>query len=407
MRLAEQNRNQLTFGAGVSQYEGVFGQLAFQTSNFLGRGESLTLQMTAGDRSQNYQLAFTEPYLFDRNITGGLRLLQAVARLHRLLHAEVGWWEPDLRRSPWRISAGMFFSYAYESVKIENLNEALIDQSCLFRATGCGDHRVGGRPVTLTQTQREILSRNPFVLESLLLGQGGSRTISKVVPSFVHNTVDNPIFPNEGKKLTATIDLALLGGNTKYYKPRVEAIFFKRHLVADVGRLPRAGRIHLARLATVPASRNRSQTVRAESADLRAPDPGRRIQHPRLRSCGRSDRPCPDRSPCSAATRACSSTPNISISIASQVRFVFFLRRRPGARCRTGVRVERGCDRAGVSAAPPLIDALAFSSLDAARCAGRDDEGDRPGQRVQDVDGRRAAVLHAGPERAVPVDLLV
>ncbi|HEV8393458.1 MAG TPA: POTRA domain-containing protein, partial [Vicinamibacterales bacterium] len=71
LKLEEQNRNQLTFGAGVSQYEGVFGQLAFQTSNFLGRGESLTVSMTAGDRSQNYQLGFTEPFLFDRNITGG------------------------------------------------------------------------------------------------------------------------------------------------------------------------------------------------------------------------------------------------------------------------------------------------------------------------------------------------
>ena len=68
------------------------------------------------------------------------------------------------------------------------------------------------------------------MLESLLLGQGGSRTVSKVVPSFVHNTVDNPIFPNEGKKITASIDLAVLGGNTKYLKPRAEVIYFKRHL---------------------------------------------------------------------------------------------------------------------------------------------------------------------------------
>ena len=39
MKLEEQNRNQLTFGAGVSQFEGFFGQLSFQTANFLGRGE--------------------------------------------------------------------------------------------------------------------------------------------------------------------------------------------------------------------------------------------------------------------------------------------------------------------------------------------------------------------------------
>ena len=71
LTLVEQNRNQITFGAGVSQYEGVFGQLGFQTANFLGRGESLNVSMQAGSRAQNYQLAFTEPFLFDRNITGG------------------------------------------------------------------------------------------------------------------------------------------------------------------------------------------------------------------------------------------------------------------------------------------------------------------------------------------------
>ena len=43
LKLEEQNRNQLTFGAGVSRFEGFFGQLSFQTSNFLGRGESFTV----------------------------------------------------------------------------------------------------------------------------------------------------------------------------------------------------------------------------------------------------------------------------------------------------------------------------------------------------------------------------
>jgi outer membrane protein assembly factor BamA len=75
-----------------------------------------------------------------------------------------------------------------------------------------------------------VLRRNPFVYDSLLIGQGGRRVISKVTPSFVHNTVDSPIFPNQGKRLTAGIDLAVLGGNTQFYKPRVEYIYFHRHL---------------------------------------------------------------------------------------------------------------------------------------------------------------------------------
>ena len=76
VKLEEQNRNQLTFGAGVSQYEGFFGQLSFQTSNFMGRGESLTVSLQAGSLAQNYTIGFTEPFLFDRNMTGGIQLFR-------------------------------------------------------------------------------------------------------------------------------------------------------------------------------------------------------------------------------------------------------------------------------------------------------------------------------------------
>ncbi len=48
LKFEEQNRNQLTFGAGVSQFDGFFGQLSFQTSNFLGRGETFTHVGAAG-----------------------------------------------------------------------------------------------------------------------------------------------------------------------------------------------------------------------------------------------------------------------------------------------------------------------------------------------------------------------
>src|SRR5688572_6972826 len=229
LKFEEQNRNQLTFGAGVSQYEGFFGQLAFQTSNFLGRGESLTVSVQAGDRAQNYQLAFSEPFLFDRNITGGFdlykRSLQYIGYYTQKStggNLVFGFPVADFSR--------MFFNYSYETVKITDLSEALIDQSCLLRPAGCSVIQSVGDLSQLTPTQLEILGRNPFVSDSLLIGQGGQRTISKVTPSFVHNTVDSPIFPNQGKRLTAAIDLAVLGGNTNFYKPRLEYIYFHRHL---------------------------------------------------------------------------------------------------------------------------------------------------------------------------------
>jgi outer membrane protein insertion porin family len=203
LRLQEQNRNQLTFGAGVSQFEGFFGQLSFQTSNFMGRGESLTLSLQAGSRAENYQIAFTEPFLFDRNITGGVdvykRTIQYIGQFTQKAaggNMMFGFPVSDFGR--------MFMTYSYEAVKVTDLNPAYQDP--------------------------RLVQNNPFLQESLLLNQiGGRRTVSKVTPSYVFNTIDNPIFPNTGRRLALSSDIAGVGGNTNFLKPRAEAITIFRH----------------------------------------------------------------------------------------------------------------------------------------------------------------------------------
>ena len=224
VKLEEENRNQISFGAGMSQFEGVFGQLSFQTANFLGRGESLTVSMTAGSRSQNYQIAFTEPFLFDRNLTAGFdiykRNLQYISQFSQ---ASTG--GNTTFGFPVGAFSRAFVNYSYELVNVQDLNEAFFDQSCLLLERGCAEVSLRN----LTSAQSLILQRNPYLYDSLLVGQGGKRTVSKITPSFVHNTVDNPIFPNRGKRLTMSIDLAGVGGNTQYLKPTAEAAFFKQH----------------------------------------------------------------------------------------------------------------------------------------------------------------------------------
>jgi outer membrane protein insertion porin family len=227
LTLREQNRNQLTFGAGVSQFEGLFGQLSFQTANFLGRGESLTVSLQAGDRAQNFQLAFTEPFLFDRNITGGFDVYKRSVRY-------IGYYTQ--KSSGGNIMFGFplapftrtFFTYAYEQIKMTDLNEAFLDPSCVARVNGCSEIRLDDLS-TVDPAALEALRRNPFVFDSLLIGAGGRRTTSRITPSLVHNTVDNPIFPNTGKRFTASVDLAVLGGNTQFIKPNFEALKFWRH----------------------------------------------------------------------------------------------------------------------------------------------------------------------------------
>ncbi len=56
----------------MSDTDGIFGQLSFSTANFMGRGETFTISMQTGARVSDYQVAFTEPFLFDRPITGSV-----------------------------------------------------------------------------------------------------------------------------------------------------------------------------------------------------------------------------------------------------------------------------------------------------------------------------------------------
>jgi outer membrane protein insertion porin family len=210
LKFEEQNRNQLTFGAGVSQFEGFFGQLSFQTSNFLGRGETLTVAAQAGSRARNYQLAFTEPFLFDRPITLGADVFSREVRyISQFTQASTG--GNIVFGFPLADYTRMFLNYSYEKVEVKELNPAYL---VLLDPDGDGVPNCG---------------LNLFLCESLLLGVGGKRTISKIGPSLVHNTVDNPIFPTTGRRYTVTLDMAGLGGNTKFYNPRVEGIWYFRH----------------------------------------------------------------------------------------------------------------------------------------------------------------------------------
>jgi len=201
-KFEEQNRNQLTFGAGVSQFEGFFGQMAFQTSNFMGRGESATFSVLAGKLAQNYQVAFSEPYLFDRPITAGFDIFK------RALHYQYAYTQE---------SSGINLTFGFP---VHDFTRAFVTYSL---------ERVGISDLNPLYNDTEFVKNNPFLADALLLGENGKRIISQVTPSLIHNTIDNPIFPTQGRRYTATMDFAGIGGNVKFLKPMLEGVWIFRH----------------------------------------------------------------------------------------------------------------------------------------------------------------------------------
>jgi len=191
----------------VSGLEGTFLNASFSTANFLGLGETFQISAQTGARTKNYQIAITEPYLFDRPITAGIDLFKQKLIIPTLTNV-VGYTQESTGVS---LTAGVrmrrfnqfFASYSYRVVNIEGLSAAL-----------------GG-----------IIDPTSPTFDPFFFGEEGKRRESTLTPSFVHNTVDNPWTPRSGWKYSLITQFAggPLKGTLDYLRPELEVIYYIPH----------------------------------------------------------------------------------------------------------------------------------------------------------------------------------
>jgi outer membrane protein insertion porin family len=208
-KVKEENRNQFTLGGGVSGYEGTFVNSSFSTSNFLGAGETLQLSAQTGTRIKNYQFAVTEPYFLDRPITAGFDLYH-----RRVVYyggsSSTGYAD---QRTGGTLTAGipvsrftrLYTSYTYEVVNIQKAN--LKDLTYYELASGS-------------------VASSLYLYDEL-----GKRKESRIAPSLVRNTVDNPYMPHSGSRVSLTLQVAggPLQGSMNYFSPNAEIIYYLPH----------------------------------------------------------------------------------------------------------------------------------------------------------------------------------
>jgi outer membrane protein insertion porin family len=209
LKVEEQNRNQFTFGAGVSGLEGTFVNASFATANFLGLGETFQVAAQTGSRTKNYQISITEPYFLDRPITAGIDLFKRKLT-YESFGTFVGYTQESTGASvttglPAGRFSRVFLNYGYQIVQISGLTSA-------------------------TTTTTSTSSGQP-VFDPFVLGGDTRRKESSLTPSFLHNTTDSPFTPRSGRKLTLTAQLSggPLGGTVDFFKPNLELVYYIPH----------------------------------------------------------------------------------------------------------------------------------------------------------------------------------
>ncbi len=215
-KVEEQNRNQFTFGGGVSGLEGTFLNASFATTNFLGAGETFQIYAQTGKRTKNYSLSISEPYFLDRPITAGVDLFKR--KITYVSYYNVSGYSQD--STGLSLVTGFlvgkwsraFLNYTYEVISLSELDASQIQNDPYYNSY-----------YGATSSYYASGSYDP-----LLFGEYGKRRESRITPNFVYNTVDNPFTPRKGMRhtLTAQFTGGPLGGTINYFRPSVEAITY-------------------------------------------------------------------------------------------------------------------------------------------------------------------------------------
>jgi outer membrane protein insertion porin family len=102
-----------------------------------------------------------------------------------------------------------FANYSFQVIDIYQIDQKAIDQlNASVAATGSA-----GVPV----------------IDASILGDLGRRYESRITPSWVRNTVDNPYQPRRGTRHTASLGFVggPLGGTVNYYRPTFETVYYR------------------------------------------------------------------------------------------------------------------------------------------------------------------------------------
>jgi outer membrane protein insertion porin family len=216
LKVKEKGKNSIGLTGGVSGLAGSFIGINYQTNNFLGLGETLTVSANIGNLERNLMFGFTEPYVFDRplqlgftvytrrfnynqaqqaNILAGqaLNLPQSVLNtLQNFTQSSTGFTTSasyPLRHSLKRVG----ISYGYDTSSLTTFSQA-------------------------SQEYFEILAFRGLSGPNALRGV----VTSKVIPSLTYSTINSPIRPTTGQSYFFGAEIAGLGGNVKSLRPITE-----------------------------------------------------------------------------------------------------------------------------------------------------------------------------------------
>ncbi|MBW8754314.1 MAG: outer membrane protein assembly factor BamA [Sphingomonadales bacterium] len=204
----EKPTGELQLSAGFSSIESFIFQASVQQRNFRGRGQTVGVSGSYSKYSKSVETSFTEPYLFDRNVS-------ASVSIYRRDYNSFNYYNSDRNTTyqqattGFQLRAGVPLTEYLTAVGSYTLN---YDDISLDKQQFYTDRVTPGVP------QCDVLLAGRYLCEAI-----GKRTSSILGASLIYDTLDNRVHPSRGYLASLGADFSGLGGSVKYARLRANA----------------------------------------------------------------------------------------------------------------------------------------------------------------------------------------
>jgi outer membrane protein insertion porin family len=216
LKVHEKGKNSIGLNGGVSGLEGAFIGLNYSTNNFLGKGETLQMQISLGNLARSVMFGFTQPYMFDRPLQFGFTVFGNKISYNQARQLSI--FSGQNLNLPSAVLQNLQ-NYSQSSVGFTTSLSYPLRRS--FKRVGLTYSLDRSTLIPLSTASKTLFD---FIAFRGISGPNAVNGIitSKIFPNFSFNTLDSGMFPHSGKQMTLGAEFAGLGGTVRSIRPIVQ-----------------------------------------------------------------------------------------------------------------------------------------------------------------------------------------
>nr|WP_234032303.1 outer membrane protein assembly factor BamA [Parerythrobacter jejuensis] len=204
----EQPTGELQLSAGFSSIESFLLSASIRQRNFRGRGQTVGASVQWSRFSRSFNLSFTEPYVFDRNISAGIDLYRRDFNSFNFTGNDRNTtYEQSTTGGSLRLGVPLTEYISLIGSYTLNFDDITLDENTFF-----SDFDGDG-----------VSTCEPLLAGRFLCDVIGSRTSSILGVNLIYDALNSRFRPTRGEQLTLSVDYAGLGGSVNYIKARAKA----------------------------------------------------------------------------------------------------------------------------------------------------------------------------------------